>query len=90
MKCLAVILLLVAAEVNMIGAAKILVIFPFQAKSHSIMASALVKGLLNKGHHVTMITHNPEKEKLQNYTEIYVKTTMMDVVGDKGKLCDVN
>ncbi|KAJ9601562.1 hypothetical protein L9F63_000305 [Diploptera punctata] len=64
--------------------AKILAIFPFQSRSHMIMGSALMKELANRGHQVTMISHFPEKEKIANYTDIQIKTTMVDVLGSKG------
>ena len=65
--------------------AKILGIFPFHAKSHSFVASALLRELANRGHDVTVITHNPQMEKIDNYTDVYVKTTLMDLINDEGK-----
>ena len=82
---MAVVVLFLAADLNFIETAKILAIFPFQSRSHLIMGSALMKELLKRGHEITMISHHPEKEKIANYTDIYVKTTMMDVLGDQGK-----
>jgi glucuronosyltransferase len=52
---------------------KILGIFPFQRKSHFIVASALLRELANRGHDVTVISHYPQAEKIANYTDVYVK-----------------
>ncbi|KAJ9601564.1 hypothetical protein L9F63_000307 [Diploptera punctata] len=84
MKWLAILFLLLAIESPFIGAAKILTIFPFQARSHMIMGSALAKELVSKGHEVTMLSHFPQKEKIANYTDVYIKTTMLDLVGAQG------
>jgi hypothetical protein len=65
--------------------AKILGIFPFHAKSHSFVASAFLRELASRGHDVTVISHNPQTEKIDNYTDVYVKTTMMDVINKQGK-----
>jgi UDP-N-acetylglucosamine:LPS N-acetylglucosamine transferase len=66
-------------------AAKILGIYPFQARSHAFVATALMVELAKRGHEVTVLTHNPYKEEIANFTQIVVKTTMLDVVKDKGK-----
>jgi glucuronosyltransferase len=66
--------------------AKVLGIFPFQAKSHFIVASALLRELANRGHDVTVISHHPQTEKIANYTDVYVKTTLMDVRNGQGEL----
>jgi glucuronosyltransferase len=65
--------------------AKILAIFPFQAKSHFTVASALLQELANRGHDVTVISHHPQKEQIANYTDVYVKTTLMDVLKGQGE-----
>lgn len=49
------------------------------------MATALMLELAKRGHEVTVISHNPYKEKVANYTEIVVKTTMLDFIKYKGK-----
>jgi glucuronosyltransferase len=66
--------------------AKILGIFPFQGKSHFIMASALLQELAKRGHDVTVISHYPQTEKIANYTDVYVKTTLMDVMKGQGEM----
>jgi UDP:flavonoid glycosyltransferase YjiC (YdhE family) len=65
--------------------AKILGIFPFQARSHTFVATALMLELAKRGHEVTVISHNPYKEKVANYTEIVVKTTIFDLMKYRGK-----
>jgi UDP:flavonoid glycosyltransferase YjiC (YdhE family) len=65
--------------------AKILGIFPFQARSHTFVATALMLELAKRGHEVTVVSHNPYKEKVANYTEIIVKTTMLDFIKYRGK-----
>jgi glucuronosyltransferase len=64
---------------------KILGIFPFQAKSHTFVATALMLELAKRGHEVTVVSHNLHKEKVANYTEIFVKTTTLDLMKDRGK-----
>jgi hypothetical protein len=68
-------------------AAKILGIYPFQARSHAFVATRLMVELAKRGHEVTVLSHNPYKEEIANFTQIIVKTTMLDVVKDKGKAC---
>jgi glucuronosyltransferase len=67
--------------------AKILGIYPFQARSHSFVVTALMVELAKRGHEVTVISHNPYTEEIANYTQIVVKTTMLDVMKDRGKVC---
>jgi glucuronosyltransferase len=65
--------------------AKILGIFPFHAKSHFFVASTLLRELANRGHEVTVITHIPQTEKADNYTDIIVKTSLRDIIKEEGK-----
>lgn len=55
------------------NAANILVLFPVPSPSHQILGDELVKALLKKGHHVTMITPYGMKEKFKNYTEVLLE-----------------
>ncbi|CAH0555380.1 unnamed protein product [Brassicogethes aeneus] len=48
---------------------KILVLFPYASKSHTILGEALVKSLANSGHNVTFIT--PYKTNLQTKNGTY-------------------
>ncbi|XP_063234826.1 UDP-glycosyltransferase UGT5-like [Bacillus rossius redtenbacheri] len=52
------------------NAARILGIVPFEARSHSIVMTALLKELANRGHQLTVLTAVPLKEVPPNYTQI--------------------
>jgi glucuronosyltransferase len=62
------------------NAYKILCLFPHVAKSHFIMAEALMKGLAAKGHQVTMISNFPQKTPIPNYRDISLVGSMPDFV----------
>ncbi|XP_055384245.1 UDP-glucosyltransferase 2-like [Condylostylus longicornis] len=49
---------------------KILGIFPTMAKSHFIVGSSLMKGLVDKGHEVTVISAFPQSTPLKNWRDI--------------------
>ncbi|KAM7361141.1 UDP-glucosyltransferase 2-like [Cochliomyia hominivorax] len=55
-----------------INAAKILSIFGFPGPSQYIMASALLKGLAERGHQVTSISTFPQKTPVKNFRDIAV------------------
>ncbi|KAJ9574475.1 hypothetical protein L9F63_008363, partial [Diploptera punctata] len=59
---------------------KILCLFPHVAKSHFIMAEALMKGLALRGHEVTMVSHFPQKTPLKNYKDINLIGSMPEYV----------
>lgn len=59
---------------------KILCLFPHVAKSHFVMAEALMKGLAAKGHQVTMISHFPQKNSIPNYRDISLVGSMPEFV----------
>ncbi|XP_055547923.1 UDP-glucosyltransferase 2-like [Wyeomyia smithii] len=50
--------------------ARILAIFPAPAKSHQIVFRAFMKGLLERGHHITMMTTDPFETSNPNITQI--------------------
>lgn len=50
--------------------AKILAVFPFTARSHFTMFEALLDELHARGHILTVLSHFPKKNRLQNYTDI--------------------
>ncbi|XP_037904808.1 uncharacterized protein LOC119647761 [Hermetia illucens] len=60
---------------------KILGVFPTMAKSHFIVGSALMKGLAEKGHDVSVISPFPLKKPLKNYRDIPT-TTIVEVTKD--------
>jgi glucuronosyltransferase len=59
---------------------KILCLFPHVAKSHFMMAEALLKGLAARGHQVTMISHFPQKTPIPNYRDISLVGSMPEFV----------
>ncbi|XP_069682309.1 UDP-glycosyltransferase UGT5-like isoform X2 [Periplaneta americana] len=60
---------------------KILGLFPHVAKSHFLMAEALMKGLAGRGHQVTMVSHFPQKNSISNYTDISLVGSMPEFFG---------
>lgn len=59
---------------------KILGVFHQAAKSHYIVGNALMKGLAEAGHEVTIITAFKEKAPIQNYEEIYMEYSLSDAI----------
>lgn len=55
-----------------VHAHKILVLVPFNGKSHWVYMSVFVKELLNRGHEVTTVTSMSMGSKLDNYTEVLI------------------
>lgn len=47
----------------------ILAIFPLQAGSHYVMYERVLKALVAKGHEVDVVSHYPQKTKLQGYVQ---------------------
>nr|CAD7463409.1 unnamed protein product [Timema tahoe] len=71
-------LLLLTAFTTPAYTARILGVAPFPAQSHSILLTSLFKELANRGHHLTVITSLPLKEKKPpNYVEIDTGVTLM-------------
>lgn len=58
------------------SAYKILGVLHFSAKSHFIVGSALMKGLIEKGHEVTVISPFPLKKPIKNYHDIPVPSVL--------------
>lgn len=53
--------------------ANILFIFPIPCPSHHIFTTVIIKALIEKGHHVTMVSPYKIEEKLRNYREITIE-----------------
>lgn len=66
------------------GGAKILGIFPSHPKSHAIISWALMRELATRGHHVTMLSMHPQVDNVGNYTDIVLKSSLLDLL-DNGK-----
>lgn len=67
---------LILLGLMMCGAAmslKILGIFPYPGKSHYVVFEALFKGLADKGHDVTVLSHFPQQKPYRNYKDISLK-----------------
>lgn len=75
---------------NEIGAYKILGVFPTLARSHYIVGSALMRGLAEAGHEVTMISPFAEKNPPTNYTEVHLEGLVTKMLQGKRKIvsCD--
>lgn len=56
-----------------VDAYKILGVFPMVARSHYIVGNALMKGLADAGHEVTIISPFQEKNPIKNYKEVYLE-----------------
>lgn len=67
------VLLLLATLVPVNYSYNILMVSPSHSKSHLIIASALLKGLAEEGHNVTMVSSFPQKEKIPNYRDVYLE-----------------
>lgn len=64
-------LLLIYSEYG--SAYKILGIFPSMSKSHFIVGHALMRGLADAGHEVTVLSPYPQNKPVKNYRDIDVQ-----------------
>lgn len=71
--CVLVALVLVCCNVE---SYRILGIFPHTAKSHDYVFNSLMKGLAERGHDVTVISHFPNKNLQDNYTHISLRGSL--------------
>lgn len=60
----------IAGSLHSIHGYKFLGVLHFGSKSHFIVGSALLKGLAEKGHEVTVISPFSLKKPMKNYVEI--------------------
>ncbi|PSN42526.1 hypothetical protein C0J52_16171 [Blattella germanica] len=85
MKCVLILcLVMVIGLMGRSDGARILGIVPVGAKSHSIVLLSLMKELANRGHQVTVISHFPQETPTENYTDIVLKTSMVQVFSQFG------
>jgi len=68
-----------------IDGANILGIFPVPVKSHMTVHSALMKELARRGHQVTVFSPFPEKDPIQNFTDIEFKLSYSDLLQNSGE-----
>lgn len=66
--------LIVICLVGVIGGARILAIFPFNAKSHYNVFEPLLKRLSARGHEIVAVTHFPQKIRLANFTDLDISS----------------
>lgn len=55
---------------------KFLGVLHFSSKSHFIVGSALLKGLVEQGHEVTVISPFPLKKPMKNYHDVPVPSVL--------------
>lgn len=67
---LVLLLLFVAACVN---GYKILGVFPCSSRSHYYLGHALMKGLAEDGHEVTIVSPFTQTKPIKNYTEVLLE-----------------
>lgn len=58
--------------------AKILGLFPLPSKSHMAVNVAIVKGLAERGHEVTVVSPFPEKSEIPNYKNILLDENIIE------------
>ncbi|XP_069672747.1 UDP-glycosyltransferase UGT5-like [Periplaneta americana] len=75
-------LVLLSASILSMGteAARILAMFPYNAKSHFFMFESLLLGLAERGHQVVVLGHFPQKNPIPNYTDISVDGTLPEII----------
>lgn len=52
---------------------KILCVFPLPSRSHYYVGHALMKGLAEDGHQVTIVSPFQQKKPIENYTEVLLE-----------------
>lgn len=67
------VVVLVTIAQNDVNALKILGVFPMISRSHYIVGHALMKGLADAGHEVTIICPFRQKNPIKNYKEIFLE-----------------
>lgn len=67
-----IVLLLFILNIVSNSSYNILGIFPMTGKSHILFFQPILKGLAEKGHNVTVLSHFPLKENLETYKDIVI------------------
>lgn len=73
-------LIVIACLLVAVDGARILAIFPFQAKSHYNVFEPLLKSLSQRGHEIVAVTHFPQKTRLTNFTDVDVSSTLPSMI----------
>ncbi|KOC61875.1 Ecdysteroid UDP-glucosyltransferase [Habropoda laboriosa] len=74
-------LTLIACVIFGVDGARILVVFPHQARSHYNVYEPLLKRLAEKGHQVVSVSHFPQKTPLANLTDVDVSSSLPSLIG---------
>jgi len=80
MKITTTLLAVIACSLVAVDGARILAIFPFQAKSHYNVYEPLLKRLSAKGHEIVAVTHFPQKKRLANFTDVDISSTLPSLI----------
>lgn len=56
----------------------ILAVLPAPSKSHYYIGQSLMEGLVENGHHVTVISSFQENRPIENYTEIFLENSWIE------------
>lgn len=75
-------LMLLHCFVMFINGEKILCVFPLPARSHFILGNTYAQALLERGHHVTVISPFEENRQLKNYSYRNILLTGYDETGN--------
>ena len=73
LKSLSFLLFIFALNFGARNGYKILGLFPFNMKSHFLMFESVMKGLARRGHQVSVVSHFPLEQSLDNYTDLSLK-----------------
>ncbi|XP_069672948.1 UDP-glucosyltransferase 2-like [Periplaneta americana] len=82
MKCILICLLIGTHFKQWCYGARILGLFPYNGRSHFIMYEALLKALATRGHQVDVLSHFPQKTRLENYTDLNVEESLRPVINN--------
>lgn len=72
--CTVGVIIALFATMGVVESARILCIFPSPSRSHVLVGQALLKGLAERGHEVTMVSPFKLKKPISNYRDITVPT----------------
>ncbi|KAG7212909.1 hypothetical protein KM043_002259 [Ampulex compressa] len=70
----------IACTILVGDAARILAVFPFQAKSHYNVYEPWLKRLAERGHEVVSVTHFPQRNHLANFTDVDISSTLPSLI----------
>lgn len=80
--CLSVLFFLALFSVWSADGARILGLFPLNAKSHFVMFQQVMRGLADKGHQVDVLSVFPQKKPYPNYTDLSLAGSVPVIVNN--------